>query len=99
MRAMQFQQAGGAALVAKCDQILAEDLDPIWQVAQFVGKADRLPKAAQIFAARRARADMGEFRIFFRNIAVEVAAIPRLQERGSGRHDKPPLTDRLEPPV
>ncbi len=67
MRTMQFQQARGAALVTERNQILAEDLDPIWQVAQFVGKADRLPKAAQIFAARRARADTGEFRIFLRN--------------------------------
>src|SRR5258708_2220579 len=49
MRTMQFHQTNGAAQVAKHHQFLAEDLDPMSQVLQFVGKADRLPKTAQIF--------------------------------------------------
>ena len=63
MRAMQLQQADGAALVAEHDEVLAEDLDPQRQIVQLVGETDRLPEAAQIFAARRAGANMGEFRI------------------------------------
>ena len=35
MGAVQFQQADGAALVAKGDQILAEDAQPPRQFAQF----------------------------------------------------------------
>ena len=37
MRTMQFQQTDGAAPVAKHHQFLAEDLDPMGQVLQFVG--------------------------------------------------------------
>src|SRR5271170_1229064 len=71
MRTMQFQQPrDAAAAVAKRHQILAEDPHPIWQVAQLVGEADRLPEAPQIFAAQRAGADMSEFRVFRWNIAV-----------------------------
>jgi hypothetical protein len=53
------------------------------QVLQFVGKADRLPKAAQIFTAWRVGADMGQFCVFVGHLAMEVAAISRLQETGS----------------
>jgi hypothetical protein len=51
MRTMQLQETDGAAPVAKHHQFLAEDLHPMGKVLQFVGQADRLPKAAQIFAA------------------------------------------------
>jgi len=37
MRTMQFQEPDGAAPVAKHYQFLAEDLDPMGQVLQFVG--------------------------------------------------------------
>src|ERR1700720_3555161 len=84
MWAMQFQQTDGAAQVAKHHQLPAEDLDPMGQVLQFVGKADRLPKAAQIFAAWCVGADMGEFCIFLGHLAMEVAAISRPQVTGSG---------------
>jgi hypothetical protein len=72
MRAMQLQQTDSAAQVAKHHQFLAEDLDPMGQVLQFVGEADRLPKAAQIFAARRVGADMGKFRFFLGHPTMEV---------------------------
>src|SRR6476659_10575207 len=91
MRAMQFQQTDGAAQVAKHHQFLAEDPDPMGQVLQFVGKADRLPKAAQIFAAWCVGADMGKFCVFLGHLAVEVAAIPRRQVTGSGDHRSPPF--------
>ena len=64
MRAMQFEQTDIAAAVAENHQLLAEDLDALRQVPEIVGKADRLPKAAQVFAARRVGADMGEFCVF-----------------------------------
>src|SRR5882757_10301563 len=51
MGTMQLQQSHSAAPVAEHHQLLAQDLDPMRQVAQFVGEADRLPKAAQILAA------------------------------------------------
>src|ERR1700736_4239320 len=87
----EAQQTDGAAQVAKHHQFLAEDLDPMGQLLQFVGKADRLPKAAQIFAAWCVGADMGEFCVFFGHLAMEVAAISRCQVTGSGDHGSPPF--------
>ncbi len=78
MRTMQLQQTDGAAQVAKHHQFLTEDLDPMGQVLQFVGKADRLPKAAQIFAAWCVGADMGEFCVFVGHLAMEIGAKSRL---------------------
>jgi hypothetical protein len=49
------------------------------QVLQFTGEADRLPEAAQIFAAGRIGADMGEFCVFIGYLAMEVAAVSRLR--------------------
>src|SRR3984893_15468062 len=95
MRTVQLQQTDVAALVAKGDQLLAEDFDPQWQVLQLVGKADRLPEAAHILAARRAGTDMGELAILLRDIPMEVPAISRLQERGSGRHRASPFHRQL----
>jgi hypothetical protein len=84
MRAMQFQETDCTAQIAKNHQFLAEDFDPMGQVLQFVGKADRLPKSAQIFAAWCVGADTGEFCVVVGHLAMEVAAISRLQETGSG---------------
>jgi hypothetical protein len=67
---MQLQEADGAAQVAKNHQFLAEDLDPMGQVLQFVGKADRLPKAAHIFAAWRVGTDMREVCILLGHLAM-----------------------------
>src|SRR5262249_50238849 len=61
--AVQLQQPDGAAPVAERHELLPQDLDAVRQIPQLVGEADRLPEAAQIFAARRARADMGELGI------------------------------------
>jgi hypothetical protein len=91
MRTVQFQESHGAVAVAERHQILAEDFYPARQPLQVVGEADGLPEPAHIFTARRTRADMGEFSILLGDIAVKVAAISRLQERGPGRHKKPPV--------
>jgi hypothetical protein len=77
MGAVQLQKTDGAAQVAKHYQFLAEDLDPMGQVLQLVGKADRLPKAAQIFAAWCVGADMNEFCAFLGYLAMEVATKSR----------------------
>jgi hypothetical protein len=80
MRAVQFEQSHSAALIAKYNEVLSQDLDPMRQVAQLVGEADRLPETAEIFAAGCARADMGELGVLLRNLTVKVSAISRLQD-------------------
>src|SRR6516165_6377720 len=92
MRTMQLQQTDSAAKVAKHHQFLAEDLDPMRQVLQFVGEADRLPKAAQIFAAWCVGADMREFGVFPGHLTMEVAAKSCRQETGSGDHRSRPFS-------
>ena len=75
MRAMQFQQADGAALVAEGDEILAQNAQPPGHFAQFGGLDHRLPKAPQIFAARRARPDPGQFLVYRRALAMVIGAV------------------------
>jgi hypothetical protein len=70
MRAVQFEQTHSAALIAEHNEVLSQDLYPMRQVLQFVGEADRLPETAEIFAARRARSDMGELGILLGNLTV-----------------------------
>src|SRR6516165_9878293 len=95
MRTMQLQQTDNAAPVAKHHQFLTEDLDPMRQVLQFVGEADRLPIAAEIFAAWCVGADMGEFCVLLGHLAMEVAAISHRQKRGSGDHGSPLFSKSL----
>jgi hypothetical protein len=90
MGTMQLQQADDAAAVAEHHQVLAQDLDPMGQVAQIVGEADRLPEAAHVFAARRIGPDMREFCILAGCIAMKVGTISRLQKSGSRGHGSPP---------
>ena len=91
VRTVALQQADRAAAVAEHHQLLAEDLQCDRQVLEFVGVADRLPEPPHVLAAGRVRADMGEFRIFPRNLPMMVTAVARLQERSPGRHGKPPV--------
>src|SRR5437763_5318055 len=79
MRAMQLQQADGAAAVAKSDKILAEDPKFQRQVLQLVRVADRLPEAPHVLAAGRIRADMRQLGVFQRNMAVMVSTITGLR--------------------
>ena len=64
MRTVQLQESHGAPEVAEHHEILPQDRDAQRQVAQFVGKANRLPEAAQVFPARRSGAYMREFCVF-----------------------------------
>src|SRR5262249_39520818 len=84
MRTMQLEEAHGAALVAERDQILAQHPDPQRDVREVVGKADRLPETAQIFAARSARADMRQCRVLVGHLAMKIAAVAGLQKPGPG---------------
>src|SRR6266478_536555 len=86
MRTVQLQQTDVAALVAKGDQRLVQNLDPQRQILQLIREADRLPETTHVLAARRAGTDMGELGVLLGDVPMEVPAISRLQERGSGRH-------------
>ena len=66
MRTVRLQQADGAALVTESDEVLAEDAQAAWQIAEFAGEDDRLPEASQIFAAWRAWPDARELLVFLR---------------------------------
>ena len=63
MRAVQVHQAEPAAVLAKQHQVFAHDTNTIRQVADLVGHRHRHPVAAQILAAGRSRADLGQFRV------------------------------------
>src|SRR5205807_8222499 len=68
MRAMRVERADPAVLVAKDDDLLAQQLFLPRQVAEFVRRADRLPVPAQEFAHRAARLDAGQLVIRSRNL-------------------------------
>jgi len=80
MGTMQLHQAYRATQITENHQFFPEYLDPMGQILQFVGEADRLPEAPQIFAARRVRADVRKLCVFVGQLAMEVAAKSRPQE-------------------
>ena len=59
MRAVQFEQPDLVATVAKSDEILAKDFNTLRHVAELTRNNHRLPKPPQVFAARRARPELG----------------------------------------
>jgi hypothetical protein len=68
-------------------EFLTEDLDSMRQVLQFGGReANRLRIAMQIFAARCAGTDMGEFYVFLGHLAMEVSTVSCGQIRRPGGH-------------
>ncbi len=85
MRAMQFEEADRAALVAKRDQVLAEDAQPPRHRAQFARQDHRLPEAPQIFAARRPRPNPGQFLVHRRPLAMMIGAIGVCSETALSR--------------
>src|SRR5690242_17334210 len=68
MRAMRFERADAPSLVAKDDDLLAEELFLARQILQLLGETDRLPIAAQEFAHRAARLDAGQLVIGWRGL-------------------------------
>src|SRR5439155_23953852 len=94
MRAMQFEETDGAGFVAERDEVLTENAQPPRDLAQFAGEDDRLPKAPQIFAARRPRPDTGQLLVHRRALAVVIGAVGGGQERRSCSHDVSPSVRR-----
>src|ERR1700761_7481049 len=92
---MQFQQSHGATAVTEHHEFFAKHLHAKRQVAKIIGEADRLPEAAQIFPAGGPWADMREFGILLRNVAMKVAAEPGPQKRGSRGQGSPPVEGPL----
>ena len=86
MRAVQFEQTHGTAPVAEGDEILAQDPQALRQVAQLLGKNDRLPEAPQILTARCARSYPAQLLVLGRALAVVVGAEGGVQKRRSGCH-------------
>jgi hypothetical protein len=91
VRAMQLQETHRAAPIAECHQLFPEDFDPVGKVVQFVGEADRLPKAAKILATRGAAANMCELCVFAGHLAMEVATKSGRRVIGSRSHSILPL--------
>jgi hypothetical protein len=77
---VQLQQPDAPATIAKENEILAQDPDAKGNVLQFVRKADRLPKAAQIFATGRARTDPREIEIRLWDVASMISGVGGIQE-------------------
>ena len=80
------EPADSTALVAECHKIFAQDAQPLWQVAQILGKNDRLPEAPQILAAGCAGSDTRELFILGGSLAVVIRAVGCVQKRRSRCH-------------
>ena len=75
------EPADSTALVAECHKIFAQDAQPLWQVAQILGKNDRLPEAPQILAAGCAWPDPAQLQVLGRPPAVVVGAVGGAEKR------------------
>src|ERR1700676_2215418 len=82
MRAMRVERADAALLVAKDDDLLAQELFLPRQIAKLIGGAHRLPIAAQEFAHRAPRLDAGQLVIGSRNLR----SIGCFHDSPPGRH-------------
>jgi hypothetical protein len=60
--------------VAEENEILAQESNGLGQVLKGLGKAHRLPEAAEILAARRSRPDVGQLLVFLRHVPAVVPA-------------------------
>src|SRR2546425_9144537 len=87
---MELQESNGAPEVAEHHEVLPQDSDSDWNIAQFIRKTNGLPEAAQVFSARRAGACMRELGVFLRDVAVIVGAEACGQEGRSGCHVSSP---------
>jgi hypothetical protein len=70
VRAMELQQPHPATLVTEDHQILPQHADPHGHVLQRIRPYHGMPESAQIFSARCARPDVGEFLVFRRDLIV-----------------------------
>ena len=74
MAAAEMEKSDPAAEIAEQDELLVQDADRQWQLAELRGQRDRMPEAPQVFTAGRARADMGELGILSRARPAVIAA-------------------------
>jgi hypothetical protein len=91
VRAMELQQPYPATPVTKYYQILPQDADPHWQVLQRIRPYHRMPEPAQIFSARCAGPNVGEFLVLLRYFIVEIPTVRGGEKGRSGRHHASPL--------
>ena len=75
VRAVAVQQADGPAALAEQDQVLAQHADQFRQVADLGGEGDRMPEAAQVFAAGRPGRHMGHLDVLAPGACVQIAAV------------------------
>jgi len=78
---MQVQDADLSAAVAEHDQILAEDANAE-RALEVSYERHRLPEPAQVLAARRARPDLRQLGVGWRNRAAAIAIEGLVHERG-----------------
>ena len=101
MRAVQMEHADPPAAIAEDHEVLAEDADAQRRLAELAREGHRLPEAAQIFAARRARAHLRQLGIGRRDgpavIAVEPAGGRPGDTRSSPLHGTPSLASATGP--
>ena len=91
MGAVGLHQPNAAAEVAKGHQFLAENFQGNGDIGELVGVAHGLPEPAQILAARRGRADVGQFSVLFKHLRMMIGAVFGRQEgRSGGCHVVPP---------
>jgi len=88
---VEIQQPYSTPLVTKYDQVLPQDAKPHGQVLERIRPDDRMPEPAQVFSARRAGPNMGEFFIFLRDFIVEIPTVRGIQKGRSDRHHASPL--------
>src|SRR5882672_5960211 len=91
VRAVELQQPHPTTPVTKDDQILPQDAHPHRQVLQRIRPYHWMPESAQIFSARCAGPNVGEFLVFLGDFIVEIPTVRDGQKGGSGRHHASPL--------
>src|SRR5262245_37475813 len=89
---MELQHPHPATLVTEDHQILSQNADPHRHVLQRIRPYHGMPEPAQIFAARCARPDVGEFLVFRRYLIVQIPTVRGSQKGRSGRHYASPST-------
>ena len=75
MAAVPVKHADCARFVTESDEILAHDANRQRQVDEFLRQTHRLPESPHVFAAGRARCDVGQLRIFSRQIPPLISGV------------------------
>ena len=81
MRAVQVQDADPRAAVTEHDEVLTKDAHPE-RPLEVSHERHRLPEPAEVLAARRARPDLRQLGVGWRNRAAAIAIEGLVHERG-----------------